>query len=140
MDFTMKQWKPISSFYLTHNITVTKWTLEEARKHLVYETMLAMRQDICLKIKRKNPLTKWEDANWQFDIHHPSPITSLYIWTPLIEYDEEVFTICRREQVKWTTVPESIATQWPDENSRTASRWMLSESDRLCLLGADSST
>jgi hypothetical protein len=138
LDFIVKQGKPISSCYLTHNITVSKWTTDEAKEHLVCETMLLMRTHLSLIVKRKNPLTRWEDAIWQFDIHHPSPTSSLYIWTPLIEYDEEIFTIRRREQIRWATVPESLAIQWPDENSKSASRWTLSESDRIFLLGVDS--
>jgi hypothetical protein len=137
LDYTGKDGKPLTYFYLTHNVAVNKWTEEEAREHMTNETMLLFRKHITLQTKKKNPIANWGDVTWQYDLHQPSPSTCFITWTPLIKYNEDIFKIKRHSQIRWTSIPETLETQWPKENINTPNRWSLSGTDRSFLLGSN---
>ena len=119
MDYTDKIRKPLTSFYLTQNVPVTKWTMDEANEHMINETMLFTTRHITLKTKKKNLVTNWEDAIWQYDLHYPIPTTCFITWTPLIKY-KDIYTIKKYSQIRWSLMLESLDKQWPLDNSDTS--------------------
>lgn len=84
---------PPISFYLTQPLNKSSWTQEEAKTHLVNETMLQLRPKITLQNKHRNPIRNWEDGSWRYEWLRPSGKSALCILTAIIVCDETIFTL-----------------------------------------------
>lgn len=75
---------PLGCFPLEAQLSPREWTLQEARQHLVTETILGLRRLYINKANRHAPLRAWEQAVWANHWIRSDSDSYTCIWIPLI--------------------------------------------------------
>ncbi|KAG0559036.1 hypothetical protein KC19_10G073500, partial [Ceratodon purpureus] len=75
--------------------------------------MLHLRQFIKLKVKHRNPLEAWDNAQWMYEWSKPKVGEGLCTWLVFIIHSEKIFSMRNPGAYRWSPLPQSIQDKLP---------------------------